>query len=772
MEPEALEILQRVLRGGAQALAAEHLQALLRKGALLALAEDGSPEALQAAADAVLFAEPDLASLALRVLEALAELNQPAARAALCWLAGRANHPGARAAALRQGYAPDDPTERALFYLLTGQIAAYAEADPAQEALGAAFARAGGLLRQRILAAAPGAGLGEWAQAAAAVYGSGADPQEQPPGRLAELAARYPVFHNPPARRLALTGLRDLAAAGSAEAGGALCQIFIDTGETAFAEAALELGCLPQDPAQRALFYLLAGEREKYERLDFDHRLLTAVYDQAGRPLRLRVSAQLRRFGRLDWTQVLETGRQTRWAADMTDADWETALQALSVPERAADLWRLAQAAPPVWGARAVLALPGLGWAPAPDDAASFALLHQQAAACSRVLPGVSLRYELRSSPNDIGALAYCPAAGLLVCASSDLSLQLRDAASGQLLGSLAGLRGRVSALACSPDGEYLAAATDKNTIDLYRRKDLALVKTFSGHKAIVRSLAVDPDGRTLASGSFDQTIKLWRFPHGQEIRTLASRGAEIFSIDIAASGKYLLSGSADGALAVWEMPAGNFLTAAAAHAGTITCAAFSPDLSFAASAGRDRAGHDRVVRLWTVPDLSPRSVLGPLDATATALAVFPRQPFLAAAGLDGALQLWNTTTAKLLTRFSAHAGAVTALICANAGAGPADAALITSGADQTLRCWDLSTLLLAHTPPEQVDFAAAARVGERLQGLPGQGRTEHGRTEHGSPDETRWLSFIHSLLQLRRRFDIVIEEPARISTGAFDIEL
>ncbi|MFM6372457.1 MAG: WD40 repeat domain-containing protein, partial [Dolichospermum sp.] len=69
-----------------------------------------------------------------------------------------------------------------------------------------------------------------------------------------------------------------------------------------------------------------------------------------------------------------------------------------------------------------------------------------------------------------------------------------------------------VYSLAYSPDGQTLASGSSDKTIKLWNARTGNLLQTLTGHSSGVLSLAYSPDGQTLASsGSGDKTIKIWR---------------------------------------------------------------------------------------------------------------------------------------------------------------------------------------------------------------------------------------------------------------------
>src|SRR5438270_832343 len=77
-----------------------------------------------------------------------------------------------------------------------------------------------------------------------------------------------------------------------------------------------------------------------------------------------RVAAAARTAGRAEWVELVIGGRQGKRLGALTSAEWRSVLGVLEDRERWAEMWRLAQMAPPRWSVRLLRRLSDLHWYP------------------------------------------------------------------------------------------------------------------------------------------------------------------------------------------------------------------------------------------------------------------------------------------------------------------------------------------------------------------------------------------------------------------------
>ena len=67
-----------------------------------------------------------------------------------------------------------------------------------------------------------------------------------------------------------------------------------------------------------------------------------------------------------------------------------------------------------------------------------------------------------------------------------------------------------VSSVAYSPDGTKIISGSTDKTIKIWNANTGECLQTLEGHLDIILSVAYSPDGTKIISGSSDKTIKIW----------------------------------------------------------------------------------------------------------------------------------------------------------------------------------------------------------------------------------------------------------------------
>ncbi len=201
--------------------------------------------------------------------------------------------------------------------------------------------------------------------------------------------------------------------------------------------------------------------------------------------------------------------------------------------------------------------------------------------------------------------LAFSPDGRYLASASSDSTVRIWDAVTGNELRALIGHTGGVRHLAFSFDGQLLASGGMDGKVKLWEASSGRELANFEGHKGRVNAVAFSRDGRLLASGGIDNSVKLWDVASKREARTLNGHTGWVNAVVFSADNQTIVSGSADRSIKTWDAATGQLRQTASGHRDAVTSLAVSPVVGLLASGGADSA-----VRFWRLPQLSSENSL------------------------------------------------------------------------------------------------------------------------------------------------------------------
>jgi RNA polymerase sigma factor (sigma-70 family) len=270
---------------------------------------------------------------------------------------------------------------------------------------------------------------------------------------------------------------------------------------------------------------------------------------------------------------------------------------------------------------------------------------------------------------------------GVLASGSADRTAKLWHLKSGKrpkdLVTSWSASR-LILAAAYAPDGAVIAVATTDKTIHIRDAKSGDIIKVLHGHSAQVNSLAFSPDGKMLASGSDDFTVKVWDWSAGEEITTMNGHEGAVHALTFLAEGKQLASAADDKTIRVWDVGTGTEEFALVGHEAPLHALVVSADDRMLASGGADRT-----IKIWDLQHRTETRSLQGHEGAVRALA-FSHGGVLASAGEDRTVRLWDPSTGAALRKLEGHTRGVRALAFT-----PLGTTLLSAGDDAAIRVWD-----------------------------------------------------------------------------------
>lgn len=148
------------------------------------------------------------------------------------------------------------------------------------------------------------------------------------------------------------------------EACTALCNIAVEENQSLAKEIALTAQYLPEAPGQAALFLLMTEQWQRYEKLDFDFRLMRAIYSGSNRNLRSRIAKIIQSSGKTDYLTILTGADFHSRVSALNDQELSILVPMLTENHEYQKLWTLALEIPIQWSINILKSLKQINWQP------------------------------------------------------------------------------------------------------------------------------------------------------------------------------------------------------------------------------------------------------------------------------------------------------------------------------------------------------------------------------------------------------------------------
>ncbi len=273
-----------------------------------------------------------------------------------------------------------------------------------------------------------------------------------------------------------------------------------------------------------------------------------------------------------------------------------------------------------------------------------------------------------------------------------DRTVHVRETTTGKERFRLAGHEHPVVDVAFSPDSKLIATASLDRTARIWDAATGKCVQTLKGHTSGVTGVTFSPDGLRLltqcagythrfeitpngtsggGSGVTDAIARVWDVKTGEQVQELTWGGSARRGITLGLLGVHVGTGIGD-------------------KLGFVRTASFSPDgkgILTAGTVGSSSGGDERHPTVWTVAD-GKRGVAfkGETFRDVLAAAFSPDGKYVATAGKDGVIRVWDAATGKERLTLRGHTKLVRAVAFS-----PDGNRLLTASDDGTAGVWDVS---------------------------------------------------------------------------------
>ncbi|GAB4448809.1 MAG: hypothetical protein Fur0044_44460 [Anaerolineae bacterium] len=543
----------------------------------------------------------------------------------------------------------------------------------------------------------------------------------------------------------------------------ALCRLVIEQDLPPAREAALEAGYLPQEPAQRALFFFLTDQWARYDSLDFDRRLLRTVYQSAAPALRQRLLERMRQAGRTEFLPIITGSDYRTRLAEMEAGEFDLLAHTLTLNREWPELWALTFEAPFRWSRQIIKTLAGEQWRPAQsaeqmlfDHLAALVQTDSQenGVDVARLFPPALLQAQARA-PGRINDVAFAPGRPVLALGTGQGKVVLWNFQQAVREHVLTGFDHSVGSVAFNPHNVLFCAerTTSGSTCALYRWDDEHGLQRLGQHNDSITALAALSDSHALSAGR-DQRVSLWDAAARREVKQRNfSFWARALRVSPSGQEVVLLHEGVD----LLALPELRVTERGPGGTSVARCAAFSPDEQ-TLLVGQFNGEVIILQRQSPGPFKRPRESWPGRYGRLVGLEMLPMQEVIICADAGGRLEFKRLNDYDDLGQVQSPGGQLTSLhVSAD------EAFMVVGSAQAALSLWDLRPLAAPRLLARPFGQASPAQISilHTLSRLP-----------QLSPPARRALEFAECILQHRFRHAIELDDAPQIKIGEFDIEL
>lgn len=258
---------------------------------------------------------------------------------------------------------------------------------------------------------------------------------------------------------------------------------------------------------------------------------------------------------------------------------------------------------------------------------------------------------------------SFLPGDKVVVVGTKSGELQLFDVASAALLDSVDAHEGAIWSLHVHPNGQSVVSGSADKTAKFWNFKivqeevlgttrktpKLKLVQSRTLKVSDdVLSLKFSPDARLLAVALLDNTVKVFFVDSLKLFLNLYGHKLPVLSMDISYDSKLIVTSSADKNIRIWGLDFGDCHKALFGHQDSILQVAFVPHNSDGNGHHFFSSSKDRSIRYWDADKFEQIQRLDGHHGEVWAIAMSRSGTFLASAGHDKSIRVWNETDEQI----------------------------------------------------------------------------------------------------------------------------
>ncbi|CAF0837935.1 unnamed protein product [Rotaria sordida] len=266
-----------------------------------------------------------------------------------------------------------------------------------------------------------------------------------------------------------------------------------------------------------------------------------------------------------------------------------------------------------------------------------------------------------------------------------------------------------INCLVFSNDFEILLTASINGFIRLWNTVFHHLTFKIQEKAGLIRALAISNDDRYFASTANDINVRLYETRTGCLLYTLAGHTHPSDCLHFSTDNQLIASGAWDCRTMLWNVITGEKIYDFHHHTSAVQSISFHRKLNLMAT-----GSHDHVIYLYNFDNPLPlkpimlRGHFGNVRALA-----FSNLPFLASAGWDKIIVIWQIEMARIRARLFGHTGWIQAVVFRDD-----DGSILASTDDETVCVWNIFSNDCLHRLAIVNDLSCCVRFLPNNRGL------------------------------------------------------
>lgn len=282
----------------------------------------------------------------------------------------------------------------------------------------------------------------------------------------------------------------------------------------------------------------------------------------------------------------------------------------------------------------------------------------------------------------------------LVVTDSVDNTVKVWDANSNTYASTLRSHSGGVSSALYSPNGARIVTVSDDSTARVWIAESGANLSTLRGHSDSLLDAEFSPDGSCIVTASADNTAKVWDTESGAELLTLHSHSDHVVGSSFSPDGTRILTASEDNTSKVWDAASGAQLFTLSGHSDRVLKAVYSPDGKRIVTVSGDRS-----VKMWDASTGAELSTLGLHYRSVLGAAYSTDGTRIVTWSEDNTAMVWDPERRKKVCNLYGHADTVT-----HAAFNPDSTRIVTVSLDNSVKIWDTESGIELFSPSGHSD--------------------------------------------------------------------